>query len=206
MIKLGILLSAALVVAGCSGAPVGNDTLASNAAGNEGGNDSYVSPNLAGGTWNGVFGDPKTSIDNFSRIGLRPGPYQKKGAEWRSEAVPTAMSDPSGPHPVMAFFTAIGDEQTLNKIEFALVEPQMSNNQQARDQFDRWLKQALTQLGVSGGDTVIGSIHGEKRLTGKLKTGADYTVARTTTPKERRLVVTFTRAEPILNGTDAATS
>jgi hypothetical protein len=201
--KAGVLLSAALVVAGCSPTPVGNDSAVVNETI---GNHGFVSPNLAGGTWNGVFGDPKVSIDHFSRIGLRPGPYEKKGGEWRSEAVPTAMSDPSGPHPVMAYFTATGDERTLNKIEFALVEPQMSNDQQARDQFDTWLKQALTQLGVSGGDTAVGAIHGEKRLSGKLKTGADYAVARPTTAKERRLVVTFTRAAPILNGTDAATS
>ena len=66
--KAGILLAAAtLALAGCSGAPAGNDTAEAAY------NNSFVSPNLAGGTWQGVFDDPASSIDHFARIGLRPG-------------------------------------------------------------------------------------------------------------------------------------
>ncbi len=199
MIRSSILL-AALAVAGCSGAPAGDQTALANVIGN----DTFVSPNLAGGSWEGVWKDPQASIENFSRIGLRPGPYEKKGDVWRSDAQPTPLTDPSGDHVVTAYFTASGDEESLDKVEFTLVEPQLSNDQQARDQFEKWVTQALTQLGVTGGDTVVKAIHGEKRMGGKLKGGADYKVTRETNAKERRLAVTFTRATPILNGTDPA--
>ncbi|WBH16136.1 hypothetical protein [Sphingomonas radiodurans] len=200
MIRTSIMLSAALAVAGCSGEPAANEQAAAPQT-----SQTFASPNLAGGSWSGVFSDPKTSIDKFGRIGLRPGPYEKKGGEWRSEAVPTALTDPSATNPVMAHFTASGDEKALNKVEFRLVEPQMANDQQARDQFDAWMKQALSQLGVTGGDTAVKAIHGEKPLVGKLKAGADYAVVRTTTPTERRLTVTFTEAAPISGATDATT-
>lgn len=200
MIRAGILLLAALAAAGCSTEPAANEQAAAPVA-----NESYVSPNLAGGSWSGVFADPKSALDKFGSIGLRPGPYEKKGAAWRSDAVPTAMTDPSSPSPVVAYFTASGDQKALKEIAFTLVEPQMSNEQQARDQFDAWMKQALAQLGVSGGDTAVKAIHGEKPLAGKLKDGADYAVVRTTTPKERRLAVTFSNASAKANGTDAKT-
>lgn len=201
--KTGILLAGALAVAGCSGTPAGNETAIANALdGNVTDGDSFVSPNLADGSWEGVWKDPAKSIENFSRIGLRPGPYEKKGEVWRSDAEPTPLTDPSGDHVVTAYFAASGDEELLDKVAFTLVEPQLSNDQQARDQFEKWVTQALTQLGVTGGDTVVKAIHGEKRMEGKLKGGADYAVTRETNAKERRLTVTFTRAAPILNGTD----
>lgn len=190
----GMLLSAAFVVTGCSGTPEANQQAAAN---DVIANESYVSPNLAGGSWNGVFADPAKSIDNFARIGLRPGPYTRKGAEWRSDALPTALTDPSGPHPVMANFVASGDEKALAKIEFSLTEPQLSNDQQARDAFDRWISQALGQLGVTGGDTAVKAIHGEARAAGSLKGGANYAVTRTTDSKARRVVVTFTPTDAI---------
>ena len=201
VIPSGMVLAAALALAGCSGTPAGNDAAVANEAD---GNDTFVSPNLAGGSWEGVWKDPQQSVEHFGRIGLRPGPYEKKGDVWRSDAQPTALTDPSSANPVMAYFAAEGDEQTLAKLVFTLVEPQLSNDQQARDQFEKWVTQALTQLGVTGGDTVVKAIHGEKRMEGKLKDGADYAVARETNAKERRLMVTFTRAAPILNGTDPA--
>ncbi|QNE30842.1 hypothetical protein F1C10_01895 [Sphingomonas sp. NBWT7] len=202
MIRAGILLSAALAAAGCSGAPGAGEQAATDKAA---GKTAFVSPNLAGGTWSGVFANPQKSIDNFSRIGLRPGPYEQKGDEWRSDALPTALTDPSAPDPVMAHFSAAGDKGSLERVAFVLVEPARSNDQQARDQFDAWMKQALAQLGVTGGDTAIEAIHGRKRPTGSLKAGANYAVQRETTPRERRLTVTFSRAKPILNGTEPAT-
>ena len=195
------VLLGTLALASCSADPATNEQVATPVT-----NQTYASPNLAGGSWSGVFAEPKAAIDKFSRIGLRPGPYEKKGAEWRSEAVPTAMTDPSSPNAVVAQFTATGGEQVLSKIAFTLVEPQMSNDQQARDQFDGWMKQALSQLGVTGGDTAVKAIHGEKPLIGKLKGGADYAIVRTTTPKERRLAVTFSNAAAIAPGNDAKTS
>jgi hypothetical protein len=202
VIRWGILVLAALAAVGCTGAPGANDFAANEQAPARG---SYVSPNLAGGTWSGVFANPAKSIDNFSRIGLRPGPYEKVGDEWRSEATPTALTDPSFPQPVMARFTAVGDEDTLDRISFMMIEPASSNDQQARDQFDAWMKQALSQLGVTGGDTAVQAIHGRKPLKGSLKAGADYDVTRDTTATERRLAVTFSRARPILNGTQPTT-
>ena len=201
MIRSGILL-AALAAAGCSGTPAGDETVLANAVGN----DTFVSPNLAGGSWDGVWKDPAKSIENFRSIGLRPGPYEKKGDVWRSDAQPTPLTDPSSPDPVMAYFTATGEEKTIDTVAFTLVEPQMSNDQQARDAFDEWVAQALNQLGVTGADTAVKAIHGQKRLEGQLKGGADYKVTRATDGKERRLAVTFTRAAPILNGTDPTQS
>ncbi len=189
MIRFGTLLAALALVAGCSGAPASNEAAIANEAM---GNETYVSPNLAGGSWDGVFGDAKASIDHFGRIGLRPGPYEKKGAEWRSDATPTALTDPSGKNVVMANFAATGTETALTKVEFSLTEPQMSNDQQARDAFERWVSQALGQLGVTGGDTAVKAIHGQKAMQGSLKGGANYTVKRATTPTERLLTVTFT--------------
>lgn len=193
MIRHAIFLSAALTMAGCSGAPVANEQAATAPEAKP----SYTGANLAGGSWEGVWGDAARSIDHFGRIGLRPGAYQQTAGGWRSEATPTALADPSGPAPVMAYFVASGDAKTLDKVAFTLVEPAMSNDQQARDQFEQWMKRALTELGVTGGDTAAKAIHGEKRLTGKLKGGADYAVTRETNAKERRLAVTFTRAAPI---------
>ena len=202
MIRLSILLAAVLAAAGCSGAPADEEA----AVVNQAGNDTYVSPNLAGGSWAGVWNDPRQTIDHFSRIGLRPGAYEKKGEVWRSDAQPTPMTDPSVPNPVMAYFTATGDEKMIESVSFTLVEPQMSNDQQARDQFERWMSQALNQLGVTGGESVVKAIHGEKRTRGKLKGAADYAVTRETDARERRLIVTFSRAAPILNGTDPTAS
>ena len=201
--KAGILLAAAtLALAGCSGTPVGNETASVDAVGN----GSFVSPNLAGGPWQGVFDDPATSIDHFARIGLRPGAYEKVGSEWQSKAVPTAMTDPSAPDPVMATFVAAGDEKKLSRITFTLVEPLQSSDQQARDQFDKWMGQALTQLGVAGGDEAVKAIHGVARPEGKVPGGARYAVNRKTTDKDRLLAVTFTPGNPILNGTDPTAS
>ena len=199
--KSGILLAAAtLALAGCSGAPAGTDTAEAAY------NNSFVSPNLAGGTWQGVFDDPASSIDHFARIGLRPGAYEKVGGEWRSEAVPTAMTDPSAPNRVMAMFVAAGGEKKLSRVTFTLVEPLASNDQQARDQFDKWMSQALTQLGVAGGDQAVKAIHGEASATGKVPGGARYAVDREPTDKDRLLAVTFTPGDPILNGTDPTAS
>lgn len=203
MIRTGILLLAACAAAGCSGAPGGNDQTSANAA--EPANGSFVSANLAGGSWNGVFADPQTSIDLFNRIGLRVGPYEKTGDGWQAEATPTAMTDPSAPNPAQALFTAAGSDEALQRVTFTLVEPLASDDQQARDQFDAWIKQALSQLGVSGGDVAVAAIHGQKPATGALNDGAHYAVTRETTPTARRVAVTFSRAAPISNGTAAAT-
>ncbi|MBB3345594.1 hypothetical protein [Sphingomonas sp. BK069] len=192
MIRAGILLLAAtLAVAGCSKpaadqAPANDTASAAEPSG----------PNLAGGSWDGVFTDPGVALDRFGRIGLRPGAYEKRGSVWRSEAAPTPMSDPQGKHPVVAHFTASGAADRLETIEYRLVEPASANDQLARDSFDKWLAQSLQQLGVSGGDSALAAIHGTRRATGQLKGGADYAVTRTTTPKERLLAVTFTRSAP----------
>lgn len=200
MIRASILLLAACAAAGCSGAPGGNDQAAAVADDAvAAANSSFVSPNLAGGSWAGVFADPQSSIDHFNRIGLRVGPYEKMGDSWRAEAVPTAMTDPSAPNLVQALFTAAGSENALQRVTFTLVEPIAANDQQARDQFDAWMTQALSQLGVPGGDTAVAAIHGQKRMTGALKGGAEYAVTRGTTPTERHVAVTFSRAAPITN-------
>ncbi len=202
MTNKGILLGALALVAGCSGVPAANEQAVANEVI---ANDTYVSPNLAG-SWDKLFGEPKASIDSFSRIGLRPGPYEKKGGEWRSDATPTPLTDPAGKDVVVANFAASGTETAITKVEFSLTEPQMSNDQQARDAFDKWVSQALSQLGVTGGDTAVKAIHGDKRMTGSLKGGADYVVARTTTAKERLLTVTFTPTETISDGKTSGTA
>lgn len=191
-----LLLLVAAASAGCS-RPVADEG-ANNAvaAENATAEEAFHSPNLAGGSWNGVFTDPKVALDLFGRIGLRPGPYERQGDGWRSVATPTSMSDPSGAAPVVAHFTASGTERRIERIEYRLVEPTAANDQLARDAFDRWVSQSLVQLGVSGGDTVLAAIHGTRRAKGQLKDGADFAVIRTTNPKERLLTVTFTRSAP----------
>ena len=197
MRRLGFL-SAALALAACSQQGAGgNETTqaVTNAPAPEA-SPTWKSPNLAGGSWNGVFAEPAKVLEILGRIGLRPGPYEKVGGQWRSVATPTPLTDPSGPHPVVATFVASGDANRLDRIEYALHEPTLSSDQQARDQFDRWVKQSLEQLGVTGGETVVKAIHGTNARFGSLKGGADFKVERTTTPEERRLTVTFTRSAP----------
>ena len=204
MIRTGILLLAACAAAGCGGAPGGNDQAAEAGNALAEANSSFASANLAGGSWDGVFADPQASIDKFNRLGLRVGPYAQKGDVWRADAVPVAMTDPSAPNTVQALFTATGSEAALDRVTFTLVEPLAANDQQARDQFEAWMKQALSQLGVTGGDTAVAAIHGQKRLAGSLKGGADYAVTRETTPTDRRVAVTFSRPTPKLNGSGPA--
>ncbi|MBW6528860.1 hypothetical protein KZ813_18630 [Sphingomonas sp. RHCKR7] len=186
-----LLLAATLAVAGCS-RPAADQAPANDTAAVT----EPSGPNLAGGSWDGVFTDPGVALDRFGRIGLRPGAYEKRGSVWRSEAAPTPMSDPQGKHPVMAYFTASGAADRLDRIEYRLAEPTAANDQLARDSFDKWVAQSLQQLGVAGGESAVAAIHGTKRAAGQLKGGADYAVTRTTTPKERLLAVTFTRSAP----------
>lgn len=203
MIRRGLLLAACLAAAGAAGACArqgdGNSTAP---APTPSPSPSYTSPNLSGGSWEGVFADPKRVLPILGRLGLRPGPYEKKGDGWRSDAPPTPLTDPSAPDVVTAQFAATGGADRIDTIAFNLVEPAMSNDQRARDAFDKWIRQVLGDLGVTGADSAVAAIHGDKRMAGQLKGGADYRVTRTTTPKERRVAVTFTRSAAMAGQTN----
>jgi hypothetical protein len=157
---------------------------------------SWTGPQLAGGSWDGLFAEPKAVLDIFARVGLRPGAYEKAGDRWRSVAIPTPMNDAFGPAPVMATFVASGDAKRIDRLEYGLIEPMRANDQQARDAFDKWLAGSLAQFGVTGGEAAVGAIHGTRAFIGHLRDGADYKVVRTTTDKDRRVTVIFTRSAP----------
>jgi hypothetical protein len=200
-------LAIAITAAGCSPSGAGDDARANAVAGNAvapapTASATWDGPKLAGGSWAGVFTTPATAIDLFGRIGLRPGAYRQAGTTWESRAVPTPLTDPSARDVVVADFVASGTRARIDTLAFTLHEPAASNDQQARDQFEQWIAQALAQLGVTGGDTVTKAIHGQKPLSGQLKGGADYRVTRTTTPKERLTAVTFTRSASISGQTN----
>lgn len=198
----GLLFMAALAAAGCSETGDAVPGAGASPTPSPSPSPTYVGANLASGSWDKVWGDPAAMLTYLGRLGLRPGPYEQHGDRWRSEAEPTTLTDPSMPDVVKAYLTVSGTKDRLDTLVFRLVEPQMSNDQKARDAFDQWVKQPLDQLGVTGGDTVVQAIHGDKAARGLLRVtagsdrpGARYHVTRETTQKERRLTVTFTRAD-----------
>jgi hypothetical protein len=158
-----------------------------------------LTPVIRGG-WATVFGDARGSLDLLGRLGFRPRPYEEKGGNYVSVATPTPMSDPSAKPANIANFTATGDAKTLNSIAFSL-DLVGGDETSAKTQFERWIAQAMSQLGVPGERQVAAAIKNEAPVAGDVA-GASYAVTRTPIDGGRRLVVTFSRPKGAAGSTE----
>jgi hypothetical protein len=148
-------------------------------------------PPVIKGGWATVFGDASGSLDLLGRLGFRPGPYERKSANYVSVATPTPMSDPSAKPVNVANLTATGDAEKLDSLAFSL-DLVGGDEKSAKSQFERWIAQAMSQLGVPGESQVIAAIKKETPAAGDVS-GASYAITRTPIDGGRRLMVTFSR-------------
>jgi len=182
MIRIAILAAAAaLLLAGCSAAPVANDSAT--------GNVTVATADASG--WDRAF-RPDVAVDAANQFGFRASPYQVAGTEYRTQGGPVMLSNSFDKKPNQIAFKGYGvTADRLDAMSFDLTINDVDNAVKVRKHFANIVRDVLFQSKIDA-SAVHDAIAKGEAAKGDLA-GTYYQVIKTPKQGAEHLTVTFNR-------------
>lgn len=183
--RLALLLTLALALAGCGGTATGDSAGAENVVAE---NKAEFAAETKG--WDELFAKPAAqALAIFAKLSLRPGDYAVMGDAHMSHGTPIRLADTKPGTSNTLTFNASGDAKQLNGVSFDILIEDAAQAQASRTRAAESIGNALRIAGLDGAEVAKAALATDAEPTTGSVAGANYAVIR----KGARTTITFTK-------------